>query len=79
MRQVVATIKADSLGVFVFVARKYYGGKFTSFDAASVDALRVFTELQTAHRVVAVDDGGAISLWEKRLIFIPNLEKVTVS
>lgn len=71
---VVFAVDAHDLGVPVAAAGEDEGGEFAAFDAARVQALGVFRQLQAACRVVAVDDGRALRFGEEHLEFVPDLQ-----
>ena len=47
------------------------GGQLAAGDATGVESLGVVVELETHARVVAVDGGGAVSVGEAVLVFVP--------
>lgn len=49
------------------------GGEFPTLDAARVDALCVFGELEATVRVMTVDDRRAVFFGKGSLVFVPEL------
>lgn len=63
----------EALARFVFSTLDDQSRQLSAFQTPRVDTLTVFLNIETALRVMAIDDGRPLMLWDGGLMVVPEL------